>query len=303
MAADLPPMTLQEAQTVFERPGISRPASGDKGAPTDVLQSRNEAQRARAQALTDTALSLGLKAGLSHQLRNIERAVGKMDRDLDLIYDFTPLMIHQRVVPAVITEARDLYNQDGDRALRLSGAFYTIKQQARFSSVAPNWREYLSFPKTTVDRGSLRMMLKPVTEDERQIWRSAVQNGWDQGVEQANLMLVQAMDRLNRDFTGMGRFHRFVIEGKMSMPAIAREDFAVTQQGGTLAVDETLLRITTLPEFNAKMGNWNGLIATPPALPAPTPAAPAPAPAPLKVPVGEPYAAAPAAPPAGGAPR
>lgn len=297
MAADLPPMTLQEAQTVFDRPGIVRPASGEPGAPADVLQSRNEAQRARAQALTDTALSLGLKAGLSHQLRNIEHAVGKMDRDLDLIYDFTPLMIHQRVVPAVITEARDLYNQDGDRALRLSGAFYTIKQQARFSSVAPNWREYLAFPKTTVDRGSLRMMLKPVTEEERQIWRTAVQSGWDQGVEQANLMLVQAMDRLNRDFSGMGRFHRFVIEGKMSMPAIAREDFAVTQQGGTLAVDETLLRITTLPEFNAKLGNWNGLIATPPAAPPPPPPPPAPAPAPLSGPVGEPYASVtPAAP-------
>ena len=296
MAADLPPMTLQEAQAVFDRPGIVRPASGERGAPADVLQSRNEAQRARAQALTDTALSLGLKAGLSHQLRNIDRAVAKMDRDLDLIYDFTPLMIHQRVVPAVITEARDLYNQDGDRALRLSGAFYTIKQQARFASVAPNWREYLAFPKTTVDRGSLRMMLKPVTEEERQIWRTAVQSGWEQGVEQANLMLEQAMDRLNRDFSGMGRFHRFVIEGKMSMPAIAREDFAVTQQGGTLAVDETLLRITTLPEFNAKLGNWNGLIATPPAAPAPPPPPPPPAPAPLSGPVGEPYASvAPAA--------
>lgn len=292
MAADLPPMTLQEAQTVFERPAISRPAAGDKGDPAEALQARNAAQRARTQALTDNALSLGLKAGLSHQLRNIERAVGKMDRDLDLIYDFTPMMIHQRVVPAVITEARDLYNQDGDRALRLSGAFYTIKQQARFSSVAPNWREYLSFPKTSVDRSSLRMMLKPVTEDERETWRSSVQSGWEQGVEQANLMLVQAMDRLNRDFTGMGRFHRFVIEGKMSMPAIAREDFAVTQQGGTMAVDETLLRITTLPEFNAKMGNWNGLIATPPApVPAAAPAAPATPPAPIAGPVGEPYAA------------
>ncbi|MFM9526484.1 type IV secretory system conjugative DNA transfer family protein, partial [Listeria monocytogenes] len=71
-------------------------------------------QKARGQALRDTALSVGVKAGLSWQLRNIDAAVKKSGRDLDLIYDFTPLMIKQRVVPAVITEARDLYHQDGD---------------------------------------------------------------------------------------------------------------------------------------------------------------------------------------------
>ena len=281
MVADLPPMTLEEARTAFDRPAMVRSAAPGELGPDG--KPRNEAQKARINAITDNGLSLGVKAGLSFQLRNVERAVGKMSRDLDLIYDFTPLMIQQRVVPAVITEARDLYNQDGDRAVRLSGAFYTIKQQARFASVAPNWREYLAFPRTSVNRSTLRGTLAPATDEERQVWRDAVNNGWRQGVEQANLMLEQAMDRLNRDFGGMSRFHRFVIEGKMSMPAVAREDFAVTQQGSTLALDETLLRITTLPEFNSKLGNWNALVATPAGIAAPAtavaPVAPAAAPA------------------------
>ena len=73
-------------------------------------------------------------------------------------------------------------------------------------------------------------------------------------------MLSQAMDRLNRDFSGMGRFHRFVVEGKVSLPAIATEDIPVSRNGSTMAVDETLLRITTLPEFNSKMGSWQGVV-------------------------------------------
>nr|WP_240533992.1 type IV secretory system conjugative DNA transfer family protein [Aeromonas veronii] len=60
---------------------------------------------------------------------------------------------------------------------------------------------------------------------------------------------------MNRDYTGMLRFHSFVMQGKLTMPAIASESIAVTHNGQTMAVDETLLRITTLPEFNGKMAN------------------------------------------------
>lgn len=265
MAADLPPMTLDEAQRLYDRPAVVRPASPNADASAvdaanPAKAARNEAQKARAQAIVDTGLSVGLKAGLAWQLHNIEVAVGKVSRDLESIYDFNPLMIQQRVVPPVITEARNLYNQDGDYAVRLSGAFYKIERQARFSSVSPNWREYLDFPKATVDRDGLMSMLMPATDDERNVWRVAVKNGWDQGVEQANIMLTQAMDRLNRDFSGMSRFHRFVVTGKITMPAIASEDIPVSRGGATLAVDETLLRITALPEFNSKMEAWEGVV-------------------------------------------
>jgi defect-in-organelle-trafficking protein DotC len=111
-----------------------------------------------------------------------------------------------------------------------------------------------------VDRAKLATIMLSASEEERNIWRSSVKNGWDQGVEQANIMLTQAMDRLNRDFTGMARFHRFVVEGKVSMPAIATEDIPVTKKGDTMAIDETLLRITTLPEFSSKMAAWQGIV-------------------------------------------
>ena len=68
------------------------------------------------------------------------------------------------------------------------------------------------------------------------------------------------MDRMNRDFTGMLRFHTFVMQGKLRMPAVASEQIPVTQQGETMAVDETLLRITTLPAFTADSRRWTGVI-------------------------------------------
>ncbi len=274
MTPDVTPLSLDDAQRLFDRPAYvsSAPPSGPGGSSSAsvaagadnaaVFAARNEAQKARAQAIYDTALSVGIKTGLAFQLHNVDAAVSVESRDLDLIYDFSGLMIRQRVVPPVITEARNLYNQDGDYAVRLSGAYYRIERQARFASVAPNWREYLNFPKMTVEKSSLLTLLAPRNDEERAVWREAVKTGWDQGVEQANLMLTQAMDRLNRDFSGMSRFHSFVVAGKVSMPVIAGEDIPLTKSAGAMAVDETLLRLTALPDFNSHAEKWQGLVMT-----------------------------------------
>lgn len=262
MAMDMPPMTLEEALRLYDRPAYVQSAgSQDAATLTDAMKAqKNEAAKARSQAILDTALGLGVKVGMAWQLRNIDEAVKRRQREFDTVYDFGHLMIQDRVVPPIITEVRDLYNQDGDYALRLSGAYYKIEYQARFSSVAPNWREYLTFPKSDLDRAALMAALLPRDSEEKRVWELAVADGWKQGVEQANLMLQYGLDRMNRDYTGMLRFHSFVMQGKLTMPAIASESIAVTHNGQTMAVDETLLRITTLPEFNGKMANWTSAI-------------------------------------------
>jgi len=280
MAMDTPPMTLEEVQHLYDRPAYVQSArSQDAATLTDAMKAqKNEAAKARSHAILDTALGIGVKAGMAWQLRNIDNAVKRHQRELDTVYDFGHLMIQDRVVPPVITEARDLYNQDSDYVLRLSGAYYKIEYQARFSSVAPNWRDYLTFPTPNLDRDLMSALL-PRDSDEKRVWELAVADGWKQGVEQANLMLQYGLDKMNRDYTGMLRFHSFVIQGKLTMPVIASESIAVTNNGQTMAVDETLLRITTLPEFNGKMANWTSSIKSSPyaaptvqvAVPLPTP--------------------------------
>ena len=259
------PISLETLERLHDRKGDYVAPAPETARDADTLAelikaSRNAAAGARTQAIRDNAFALGVKGGISWQLNRIRAIIDRNARNLDSVYDFGHLMIQDRVVAPVISEARDLYNQDGDRALRLSGAYYRIESQARFSSVAPSWRLYLTFPKIRIDYSTLTRMLKPRDEDEHRLWRLAVADGWRQGVEQANLMLRNGMDRMNRDFTGMLRFHTFVMQGKLRMPAVASEQIPVTQQGETMAVDETLLRITTLPAFTADSRRWTGVI-------------------------------------------
>lgn len=252
MAADIP-MNLEQVQAYYDRPAIVRSAD-DPNTGTAA---------AKIEALKEAALGIGVKAGLRKQLSHIHSVIESKSRELDTVYDFGNLMIKDRVVPAVITEARDLYNQDGAYALRLSGAFYKIEQQPRFSSVPPNWRDYLYFGTAAVGDEPVFGNLRPKNDVEREIWRDYIAKGWNQGVDQANVMLQYGLDRLNRDLTGMIRFHTFVLQNKITMPAIASQAWVYSAQNAeAIAVDETLLRITTLPEFNSSVDKWKASIKT-----------------------------------------
>lgn len=260
MAADIP-MSLEQLQAQYDRPAIVRSAD-------------DSSSSIKIEALKEAALGVGVKGGLRKQLSHINGLIEKNSRELDTIYDFGNLMIRDRVVPAVITEARDLYNQDGAYALRLSGASYKIDQQPRFSSVPPNWRDYLWFGSVATDDDVASGNIRPKTDYERQLWREYVGKGWQQGMDQANVMLQYGLDRLNRDLTGMIRFHTFVLQNKITMPAIATQTWAYSaQQNETIAVDETLLRITTLPEFNPAIDKWRASVKTSEIVP-PMPAQP-----------------------------
>ena len=265
MAMDMPPMTLEDAERLYDRPAYVQQQGGESDARSAVEAMRdekNQASAARGEAILDAALQVGVKAGLAWQLTNINSALKPREREFDTVYDFSSLMIQDRVVPPVITEARHLYNQDGNYTLRLSGAEYKIESQARFSSVPPSWREYLSFPLPSFDRTSLVSALVPRNDEEERVWKLAVRDGWKQGVEQANLMLSYGFDRMNRDIDGMRRFSEFARRGQITMPIISGAAIPVTKEGRTMAVDETLLRITKLSQFNDDMNVWRSSIAS-----------------------------------------
>lgn len=264
MPIDTTPMTLQQAQNLYQDQAKNQSVPGVGAADahlTELLKSGRIEINARDRALIDVGLSMGVKAGMASELRQIGEVIEVNKRNLDTVYDFGRYLIQGRVVPPVITEARDLYNQDGDYTLRLSGAYYKIESQAHFSSVAPTWRDYLSFAlHIDPEEGGGYASVIPKTSDEQELWKAAVADGWHQGVAQADLMFKHAMDRMNRDFEGMIRYHTFVAEGKLSMPAIANEAIPVTRDGQSMAVDETLLRITTLPSFDGRPSHWKGVV-------------------------------------------
>lgn len=219
-----------------------------------VVDQSGQRNGSRLEALQEAAIGVGARGGLLKQGKIIERALEKTKRDLDTIYDFTPLMIQGRVIPPVLTETRDIYTQGDSRTLRLAGRSYSVEAQARFSSRPPQWREYLQ-----QNYGSVTMpssVLLPRTPEEQTVWQKYVAQGWNQGIEQANDIFKINMNRLNRDFAGMARYHVLALKKMVTIPVVAQSSMPINSTSSKMYLDETLLRITAMPEFNKDMSEW-----------------------------------------------
>lgn len=206
----------------------------------------------RLKAMADYAKQIAMQVAMRTGMQNINRVLDTHARQLDAIYDFQPLMIHGKVVPPVVTEAVDLYNQSGAMQIRLTDRVYDIVAQARITSTQPNWRNYLHFPNeydAFNDYIYLTSGMKPQTAVEKKVWQQATKEGWNIGIAQSNTVLLEAMDRLNRDYIGMIRFHRLVAEGKLDMPALSSYQLSDKSTGTRLLMGEKLLQITSLPQF------------------------------------------------------
>jgi defect-in-organelle-trafficking protein DotC len=233
--------------------------------PASVQRISKEIQdKERLQAILDSAYNYAARKGMQSEMKVIRAILAKNERNLDAIYFYSPLMIHERVVPPVITEAKNIVENKNGGTLKTTGALYRIEKQAYFSTIPPNWRNYLSFPESNfiVDESERPTReLMPKGSNELKLWKEATEKGFRDGQAEAQSMLNYGLNRLNKEYLGMIRFHEFVLAGKVSMPSISRQELAITNNGSVMSLDQKLLMIRTLPSFDGNMMNWNTWLA------------------------------------------
>lgn len=218
------------------------------------LEEREEliSKSLKLKAMTEYAKSVAIRAGIKARIATINEVIESNSRNLDAIYDFDSLMIEGKVSPPVISEATNLYNQKNDTQINRASRMFKIEKQARFSSTATNWREYLAFPveASAFERYAyIAGEMKPKDDIELKAWQDATVEGWNLGLRQADIILEQSLARLNRDYIGQVRFHQFVMQGKLTMPVINHYNLYDRNNGSTMVVDEDMLKISVLPTF------------------------------------------------------
>lgn len=211
----------------------------------------------RLNALHDAAFGVGARGGLISESQLIRTVLKSKERELDVVWDFAPLMIQGRVLPPVMNRVDDIYAQRGDRTIRIAKTDWAFQAQARFTSRPPSWREYLM-----PEPGSLSppsAALYPGNAAEREIWQKAVAEGWQSGVKQADEIYQLNLNRLKRDYVGMKNYRVLALNRLVTMPIVAQMDMPMNTTGETMSIDETLFRLTVMPSFNTNMKDWRAL--------------------------------------------
>ena len=242
-----------EQLSASDRPAVVRKLAG--------LQERS---------MRKEALSLGAQAGLYVQGKKLDAWLVTRAAQLDKTYDFRrlvyPASLHVQdrltgtsLLPPIVEFSQNFTRLEGPDTLHISRSFYRISQQAKFSTVVPNWREYLwqGWPKPNLD--AVPRVLLPDNAAERKVWVANVRRGFTLGEAQAMTDFRTSLARLQRDFLGMVLYRKLEMQGKIGAPILAHatKGNVVSANGRDLRVQSEALRITRLPAWHPNQ-YWPG---------------------------------------------
>lgn len=201
----------------------------------------------RQQSLRDAALSVGARGGLAWRAQQINQSVTRYESSLDRIFNFHAMLLENNVLPPVLIEGRQIYEQNSLEVIRLSDRSFSIVSQAHFVSMPPTWRDYLlmKFQKPELPDASLM----PRNDSERKVWDRYVQEGWQAGISQADSIFSENLGRLKRDYQGMILYRSLLAQQMVSPPYIAEVNLGVTGNDSELSVNDRIYKITALPAF------------------------------------------------------
>ncbi len=224
-----------------------------------TVQKTVKISRIREMALKETALSLGAQSGLAMRAKRINDALAKNARLLDQTFDFNALVLEHNVMPPVLLTGRNTINLADAQTIRISDRTFKVVKQAHFISVPPTWRQYIWMDYKKPDYPHVSLL--PKTREERQVWLNFVEQGWNNGVEQANIILEERLARLQEDFVGMIRYRKLLAMNMVSPPYVASTDLGVTGDANQIHIDDRVLRITALPALNVNAKEWRAAVA------------------------------------------
>lgn len=208
----------------------------------------------RAQAIRDTALSVGARGGLAWRAAEINKVLTYNEKKLYRLFNFNAMMLDKNVLPPVLLEGRNTLTLGGTDTIRIADRTFIILSQAKFVTAPPIWRDYLwlchAVPETP-DRSLL-----PRTREERAVWSRYIEEGWYAGIQQADLIFKENLGRIKRDYEGMIRYRTLLAQRMVSPPFVAELDMGVTGGGADLTVHDRVLRITSFPALQPDSVNW-----------------------------------------------
>lgn len=214
----------------------------------------------RLEAVAQTAQAYGAQGGLAWRAAQLQLATQAKADNLDRIFRFDNLMLPNHLIPPVLTQSKESIRLDDPSTIRLASHTYRILQAARFTTTPISWRNYinLSYPTPEAPDSSLQ----PKNALEVDIWNDAIEQGWQQGIAQADAMYQDSLAHLKQDFVGMSLYHTLLAQHIVTPPFVATTKLGITGNKDQLRVGDQVLRIAATSELNPHANAWDPGLST-----------------------------------------
>lgn len=214
----------------------------------------------RYDALKQAARETGAQAGLAWRSKQLNKLLIDQKSRLNQIFDFNFLVLNHNVLPPVLTEGSNTLNLADDETIRVSDKEYQIVYAPRFVTAPPTWRDYIwmSYIKPEIPNATLL----PKNSKEVKVWNKFVKIGWNEGVNQADEIFINNLNRMVRDYNGMILYKKLLIQNMVTAPFVSKADLGITGGGNDMHINDRVLRITTTSELKPNSKQWKPALNT-----------------------------------------
>ncbi|PSV01183.1 type IV secretory system conjugative DNA transfer family protein [Photobacterium kishitanii] len=211
----------------------------------------------RETRLYNEGVRIGAQTALSSTINSFVKGLALRQTDLSHSYNFRVLMLNgESIVPPVVGMSKDVVTTSDDYFVKTDDK-YQILEQAHFARKPVSFFDYMVFENYEVKEPSIFSI--PMTENELNYWKNGVYVGWLAGAQQAGFQIDSAINKLNRDYLGMLRYHGLLKEGKISLPIVSKRIVNTDVDGNTMDVGKVSLKISTNTKFNKEDSMWDVL--------------------------------------------
>ncbi len=215
----------------------------------------------RLLALHQAALTVGAQGALAKRSQELNGLFKTQAAHLDQVFNFNLMMLSHNVLPPVLTEGDNTLNLQDPDTIRVADRTYSIVSQAHFVTVPPTWRDYLRMSYKKPDVPDKTLLPKNAAEVAE--WKVYVQKGWEEGTLQADNIFIDNLNRLTRDYTGMALYRALYNQKMISAPFVAKANLGITGGGDNLTINDSVLRITAVPQLNTEAKTWTPAVRQP----------------------------------------
>lgn len=183
------------------------------------------ADASKMEAIKENGLKAGAQGGMLKRSKELIAEINSKAQDLDRTFNFQPFITKMGYLPPVIVETKqNVKTMANAQRIEYAGVTYRVIYPAKFVKVTPTWRDYLYVgigdKRLSVD--PLPVAIKPKTDEEKQVWKDAVIEGWKQGEKQADLIFQENVETLQRDYVGMAKYMYLINQGMINKPILAK---------------------------------------------------------------------------------
>ncbi|MEQ1968069.1 type IV secretory system conjugative DNA transfer family protein [Xenorhabdus nematophila] len=222
----------------------------------------NKDEAIRIDILRDLGETLGFRAGMANRSASLITSFSKWEKELDRIYNFSPLITSDSTLPPVVVEAQNLASISRNQ-FRFSNKVYNILKDAEFVSTPPTWRSYLyTGLRMDADADFPSEDALPRNNVEKKAWKESVEKGWSAGFLQADQIVKSNFNRLTRDFTGMLLYNTLLAQNIVTKTEVATSSNTVSPESNKrrLILGERYQRIIKSAEFKKDDSKWKPVL-------------------------------------------